>query len=668
MAEPSQAVFLSYASQDADAARRIGEALRAAGVEVWLDQSELRGGDAWDHKIRQQIKDCALFVPVISANTVSRVEGYFRLEWALAEQRSQMIARNKAFIVPVCLDSMPHSGDVPESFLRAQWTRLPGGEGAAQFAQRLRELLSQDPGRTVPAATDAVARPTPAAAPARAPGVARLLIAAAVLGAGYIAVDKLRNRPATLPANGAVPAAQAPKSAVAAPDKSVAVLPFADLSPNKDQEYFSDGLSEELIDLLSKVRELQVPTRTSSFYFKGKQATLPEIARTLRVANVLEGSVRKSGDQLRISVELVRAADESRLWSETYDRKLDDIFKVQDGIADAVVKALKISLLTGQPANAPTVNTEAYTLYLQARAIQHLGSPADFSKATSYYQRVVALDPGFAAAWAALAGILADDYATFRAHSYDSVRVAAHAAADHALALNPDSAEVQLEVGRVAYLVDLDWSTAKRAFARASEIDPGNSIALRFQAYLAGTLGQSAEQQHFASAAIARDPLDYWNFYALGLAHYCDGRFDLAADAMRKGLELNPGGSGPRADYARILLVSGHADEALQEIQKEISPNWRDLTLPLIWDALGRKAEADTALARAEALYGDKQAYRVALIYAARHDLDRAFQWLDRSYRQHDDTPVFMRHDPLLKGLEGDPRFAAFLGKMNIPQ
>ena len=247
------------------------------------------------------------------------------------------------------------------------------------------------------------------------------------------------------------------------------------------------------------------------------------------------------------------------------------------------------------------------------------------------------------------------------------MKVAAHAAADRALALNPDSAEVQLEIGRVAYLVDLDWTTAKRAFALASEIDPGNSIALRFQAYLAGTLGQSSEQERFANAAIARDPLDYWNFYALGLAHYCAGRFDLAVEAMRKALELNPGASGPRSDYARILLVSGRAEEALQEIQKEISPNWRDLTLPLILDALGRKAEADTALARAEAEYGDRQAYRVALIYAGRHDLDRAFQWLDRSDRQHDDTPVFMRHDPLLKNLQGDPRFAAFLRKMNVP-
>ena len=365
MAELSRAVFLSYASQDADAARHIGESMRAAGLEVWLDQSELRGGDAWDHKIRQQIKDCALFVPVISANTVSRPEGYFRLEWALAEQRSHMIARNKAFIVPVCIDSTAHSGDVPESFMRAQWTRLPGGEGTAQFAQRLRELLSQEPGRmpTAPAA-EAVARQD-SAAPARASVAARLLIAATVLGAGYLAVDQLRGRPAVSPASTRL-AEQAFKSAVAAPEKSVAVLPFADLSPNKDQEYFSDGLSEELIDLLSKVRELQVPTRTSSFYFKAKQATLPEIAKTLRVANILEGSVRKSGDQLRISVELVRAADESRLWSQTYDRKLDDIFKVQDGIADAVVKALKVSLLNGQPANAPTGNTEAYTLYLQA--------------------------------------------------------------------------------------------------------------------------------------------------------------------------------------------------------------------------------------------------------------------------------------------------------------
>jgi TolB-like protein len=674
MTESKKAVFLSYASQDAGSARRICDALRAAGIEVWFDQSELRGGDAWDQMIRRQIHDCALFVPIISQNTASRPEGYFRLEWSLAEQRSHMIARNKAFILPICIDATSDSAaDVPECFVRVQWSRLPAGECPPEFAARMRQLLGLEGALLEPPRT-AVATAAIASAPPRTSrswkAVPLLILIVAVLAAGYILIERLQASKTSAAAAPRAPAAPAPPATpAAAPEKSVAILPFADLSEKKDQEYFSDGLSEELINLLAQVRDLRVPTRTSSFYFKGKQLSLPEIAKALNVANVLEGSVRKSGNRLRVTVELVQVSDESRLWSETYDRKLDDIFKVQDDIAGAVVKALKGSLLEGRAVNAmPTTNTEAYTLYLQGRAIQHLGTAADFAKAMGYYQHVVALDPSFAAAWATLAGLLADDYATFRSQPYQTVSVAAHSAAARALSLSPDSPEVQVELGRVAYLVDLDWAASRRAFDRALQLDPGNVVALRFKSYLAGTLGSAADQTRYAELAISRDPLDYWNFFALGLADYCAGRFDAGAAAMRKAFELNPGVAEARSDYARILLLGGNPSAALEEIQREISPNARDLTLPLVFDALGRRGEADETLKRAEAAYGDKQAYRIALIYAQRRDLDNAFRWLDRSYRQHDNTPVFMRHDPLLKNLEGDPRFKVFLREMQVPE
>jgi hypothetical protein len=281
------AVFLSYASQDARAAQRICEALRAAGIEVWFDQSELRGGDAWDLKIRQQIRDCALFVPVISEHTTARPEGYFRLELGLADQRSQMIARNKPFIIPVCVDRTPESvPDLPDSFLRVQWLRLPDGATPAAFCERIAALL----GRAVPPA--ARASPAPAAmamAPARRPrstlwllGVVAVLVAAL---AGVLLTlkpwrptakgpDAQFGAPDALANSGRAAMLVSARAAGAAPERSIAVLPFTDMSEKKDQEYFSDGLSEELIDLLTKVPDLRVPARTSSFYFKDHPAPI----------------------------------------------------------------------------------------------------------------------------------------------------------------------------------------------------------------------------------------------------------------------------------------------------------------------------------------------------------------------------------------------------------
>jgi len=316
---PTGAVFLSYASEDVDAAQRICDALRAEGIEVWFDQSELRGGDAWDRQIRKQIHDCALFIPLISQHSQERLEGYFRLEWKLAVDRSHRMAAERSFIVPVVVDSTrERDALIPESFRDVQWTYLPGGETSPAFGARIAALL----GRTTPASTANGPGPGPglvSTPPARTRnrravriplGLATLAI---IVGGGWFALRHSGPHP-----HAEDGVAGHPQAAVT--EKSIAVLPFTDMSERHDQEYFSDGMTEEIIDLLSKVPDLRVPARTSSFYFKGKSEDIPTIARRLMVEHVLEGSIRKSGNHLRITAQLVRADTGYHVWSETSSR------------------------------------------------------------------------------------------------------------------------------------------------------------------------------------------------------------------------------------------------------------------------------------------------------------------------------------------------------------
>ena len=377
---PSGAVFLSYASQDAEAATRICESLRAAGVEVWLDKSELRGGDAWDSQIKKQIRDCAVFVPLISAHTNARSEGYFRREWKQATRRLQDMADDVAFLVPVVVDDTREAdARVPEEFFQAHWTWLPGGETPPAFAQHVRQLLGLDPASApkVKAGATGVIEPserrqgfvrrrgTPLVrrfGPVLAAGTAA---AVGILIAAGIWVWHEGRQP--LGANRTGETYERESDTPAAPEKqSVAVLPFVAFSEGKDDRYFAEGLSEEIINTLTTLPELLVTARTSSFYFKGKDAAIPEIASMLGVAHVVEGSVRRSGDRVRITAQLVRASDGFHLWSQTYDRSIKDEFAVQTQIAESVAGAMGVLLDAKQRArmaDAGVHNVEAFLAY-----------------------------------------------------------------------------------------------------------------------------------------------------------------------------------------------------------------------------------------------------------------------------------------------------------------
>jgi TolB-like protein len=482
---PTGAVFLSYASQDAAAAQKICDALQAARIEVWFDKSALRGGDVWDRQIREQIHTCRLFIPIISANTEARDEGYFRREWGFATDRTRDIAEKRAFLIPVVIDDTPERGaSVPDKFHQIQWTRLPRGETPPAFVARVAALL----GASAPVAP----ADRPAAAPLSAPpahtrnrrnlSIALGLVALAVIFAGgWFALQRSGS-------HGHADSAVAPKSQPAIPEKSIAVLPFVDLSAKKDQEYFSDGLSEELIDLLAKVPDLRVPARTSSFFFKGKSEDIAAIAQKLRVANVLEGSVRKDANTIRVTAQLIRADSGYHLWSETCDRDLKDVFKVQDEIAGAVVSALKLKLASGPqvPSSRRTPVPEAYNQYLLGRQFYDRKNEEGYRRAVAAFRKAVELDPSYAAAYAELA--LAESFAD----QTDDPEVVQHALAlaDKAVELAPDEADGYGVRGYLRLTGRRDWAGARADLEKALALDSRSSEVQQLYAELLDAMGR----------------------------------------------------------------------------------------------------------------------------------------------------------------------------------
>jgi TolB-like protein len=454
--------------------------------------------------------------------------------------------------------------------------------------------------------------------------------------------------------------------AVATP--SIAVLPFVDMSAEKNQEYFSDGLAEELLNSLARMPELKVAGRTSSFQFKGKNEDLRVIGQKLNVTTILEGSVRREGKRVRITAQLVNAQDGFHLWSETYDREIDDIFAVQDEIARSVAGSLKVALL-GERATKPAAqvkNAEAYNAYLQGRYFLDRRGKESTEKAVGYFEQAIKLDPGYAPAWVGLAatyGFQADaGYLPVR-EGYRKAREAA----ERALALDANLAEAHAAMGWIKATYDWDWGEADASYQRALALEPGNAGVVRGAAWLASTLGRLEEALELDRRAIKLDPLSAQAYDSLGSHAYYSGRLEEAIAALKKALELNPERPGTHRILRRVYLAQAHPQEALAEMEREPEPVWRLYGQALAYHALGRKKEADAALAEFVATYHADAAFQIAEVYAFRGEADRAFEWLERAYAQRDGGLTLIKGDPLLKNIERDPRYAAFLKKMRLP-
>jgi adenylate cyclase len=451
-------------------------------------------------------------------------------------------------------------------------------------------------------------------------------------------------------------------SLTAMPEKSIAVLPFVDMSAGKDQEYFSDGISEELLNLLAKIPQLQVTARTSSFAFKGKETGIPEIARTLRVAHVLEGSVRKAGTSVRITAQLIKAGTDTHLWSQTYDRKLDDIFAIQDEIAADVVKQLQVTLLGAAP-KARTTDPEAYALYLQAVELGRQFTAEPFQQSDALYRKVLAIDPRYAPAWYGLARNFGNETGQGLLPVKEGFAQAREAAV-RALAIDPDYASAHAQLGWIAMYGDSDLVGAAQHLERALALDPADLRVLTTSATLLQSLGRLDEALALEEAAVRRDPVNVTTLFNLGYHERMAGRLDAAIASFRTVLSLSPSNGGAHCQLGIALLLKGDAKGALAEIEQETSEIYKMIGLPMAYHALGRKADSDAALAALIAKYEKDGPSNIASVYAYRGEADQAFEWLDRAVEYGDGGLGEIVTDNLFDKIHTDPRWLAFLRKI----
>jgi TolB-like protein len=442
---------------------------------------------------------------------------------------------------------------------------------------------------------------------------------------------------------------------------TIAVLPFVNMSPDPNQDYFSDGMSEELLNLLTKVTELRVAARTSSFSFKGQNVEIPEIAKRLNVAYVLEGSVRKAGDQVRITAQLVHANDGFHVWSETYDRKLDDIFAIQDEIAADVVKQLRITLLGKMP-KARKTNPEAYALYLESVQLSRQNTKDGFEKSDALLHRVLEIDSAYAPAWAGLAanfgnkavgGLLPPEEGFARAREANM----------RALQIDPQYAPAYAGLAFDAMYGQSDFAAAAKYLERAVALDPANTRALGNSAMLLNLLGRKDEAVKLWEAITIRDALNLNALFNQGTSQLDAGQLDDAIATYRMILSLSPGNGVAHYQVGVAMLLKGDANGALAEFKQESVEVFRMIGLPMAYFALGRKAESDAALAEFMAKYGKGSDYNIAGIHAFRGEADIAFEWLEKE-RENGGTFVEIVVDPLFANLYNDPRWIPFLRRI----
>ncbi len=578
----SKAVFLSYAREDAEAARHIADALRAFGVEVWFDMSELRGGDVWDQKIRRQIKECALFMPVISSQSEQRGEGYFRLEWKLAVERTHLLAEDRPFLVPVVVDDTTESSaSVPEQFLKSQWTRLPGGEPTPQFVEQVKRLL-QSPRKPVAGSRPAVP-PAPATPPVPAsrsglPPWAAALLIVALLGLGAFVIFRPAAKPEPAPAVPTAPgAAKASEPAASViSEKSLAVLPFSNMSEEKDSGFFTDGIQEDILTNLALIPELRVVSRTSVMQYRNTTKTIRQIASELGVTYVLEGSVRRAGNKVRVTGQLIRAGTDEHVWAKAFDREISDIFAIQAELATEIAGALKTAITPQQKtiiAGRATTSVDAYNDYLKAREIRLWSGVTRATRPDidRLLQSAIQRDPNFVPAWLEIARVNFNSYGSGSLGGDRNQLLEGKTALAQAIRLAPDDPAVIL-VQAVEAITNGDLPGGRRFLEKALALAPGNVETIIAFGRLADQERLWAEAMGYyrrAQALDPRNPLVLWDAHnaLLNLRQFAQ-----ATEILRQLLVLQPDSFDAAAALAHVPYYARGERKEVEALFARLTP------------------------------------------------------------------------------------------------
>lgn len=466
--------------------------------------------------------------------------------------------------------------------------------------------------------------------------------------------------------------AQPPRSSASGASPSIAVLPFVDMSAGQDQGFLSDGISEEIVNRLAQIPALRVIARTSSFSFRGQSVDIPEIAAKLNVTHVLEGSVRRSGDRVRITAQLIEAKSNSHLWSETFDRELGDLFAVQDEIAASVAEALQVQFADVRRSASAPVSAEAHEQFLQGQFFYNRRAPGDIERAVKYYEEAVAIDPDYARAWAALAGaygLLAWNGQTLA----KDLQVLEGEAAHKAVELDPHLAVAHARLAQFYYETQ-DRKKAQEHEREAAALDPNDTLVLAAAGNNSVTRGDIDEAIALQRRVVAQDPLSSTQRINLAVILFANGQLDKAMSEFRRALDLSPDvGLQVNIEVVRILALQQRYDEAQSALAQLPEGKFRDHGLALLYQAPGRLAEADVALKRLAAQRGDTMdSIRLAEVYAFRGMSEEAFSSLQAERRALEHAKDLarpqmwhfqqeLRVSPFLKPLHADPRWNALM-------
>ena len=655
----SRTVFLSYASPDAEVANQVCQYLENHGVACWMAPRDVKPGAAYADAIVRAINEASVLVLVLSASAMASEHVSREVERAASKHKP---------VVAFRVDAAALSAELEYFLSRSQWIDVPalGMPGAlVKLVEAVRQGSAKSP---VNPGMGAAGRAGVNQAVGTASVANRIVVAAAVvIVAAVSGVLAFRFWPSK---QGSAPA----PVVAATSEKSIAVLPFTDMSEKKDQEYFSDGLSEDLITALSQIPELKVIGRTSSFNFRNSKDDSKTIGAKLGVAHLLEGSVRHAGDMVRVSAELINASDGSTQWSERYDRPYKDLFGVQDDLTRAVGEALKAHLMLRENASVqqtdrpPSGHLEAYNIALEGKYYLARNTDADTRKAIELFTRATQLDPRYAFAWSLLSRAWTDlgGYHLTLAESPEAFSKA-RVAVNTALSLAPDLASAHIARGWLLEMGDLDWRGAEVEYRRAFELAPGNGDAAASLARQLANFGPVDRAIELTRQALATDPLhSRWYGWLAGYLSV-QNRLEEAEVAVRRAIDLQPGGARLHFLLSEIEIRRGNPQAALAAAQQEPPGFFRDTALAKALQSGNDRKAADAALSNVLDKGPFWDPYDLAQVFAMRNDADKTFEWLDRAWSYHDPAVHYLAHDPFIGRFKDDPRFIAYSRKVGLP-